>query len=311
MGPSRGHSAGGTPNDRVMHGDVVTAGNARSARRVAVGPHDRDVAQDAGVSQDLVSLVERGRIEEVSVRALRGLARALGGELRIELMFRSAELDRLIDEGHAALVGAVARRLEALGWEIRPEVSYAVSGERGSIDLVAWPAASGTLLVIEVKTELVSIEATVRKHDEKVRLAALVVEERFGWRPRRVARLLALPEDSTPRRHVQRHAAVLDAAYPLRGSAVRRWLAAPSGSMAGLWFVAHTGDGRRMAHPVRRQRIRGPERRVCRPDPHHPTSSARLHRHRRAGRRCAPPSTSPRRAWGSPATAGTDCKRGS
>ena len=74
----------------------------------------------AGVSQDVVSLAELGRIEDVSVRALRRHARALGAELRMELWFRGADLDRLLDEGHAALVGAVASRLASLGWEVRP-----------------------------------------------------------------------------------------------------------------------------------------------------------------------------------------------
>ena len=59
----------------------------------------------------------------------------------MELWFRGADLDRLLDEGHAALVGAVASRLASLGWEVRPEVSFAVYAERGSIDLVEWHAA--------------------------------------------------------------------------------------------------------------------------------------------------------------------------
>ncbi len=41
------------------------------------------------------------------------------------------ELDRLMDEGHAALVGAVVARLNSLGWETRPEVSFSVYGESG------------------------------------------------------------------------------------------------------------------------------------------------------------------------------------
>ena len=115
-----------------------------------------------------MSLVERGRIEDVSVRSLRALARAVGGELRLDLWFRGGELDRLLDEGHASLVGAIVARLEGLGWECRPEVSFAVFAERGSIDVVAWHPATRTLLVIEVKTELVSVEETLRRHDVKV-----------------------------------------------------------------------------------------------------------------------------------------------
>jgi hypothetical protein len=215
-----------------------------------------DVGNEAGLSQDLVSLVERGRLEEVSLPALRAVATALGGQLRIELSFRGAELDRLMDEGHAALVGAVASRLEALGWEVRPEVSFAVYRERGSIDLVAWHAASRTLLVVEVKTELVSVEETLRRHDAKVRLAANVVRERFGWSPVRVARLLVLPDASTPRRAVRRHDAVLSRAYPLRGTELSRWLASPAGSAGGLVFLPDTSGARGTRGPVSRRRIR-------------------------------------------------------
>jgi len=226
------------------------------ALRHRLGWRQFDVGARADLSQDVVSLVERGRIEDVSVRALRRHARSLGAELRMELWFRGAELDRLMDEGHAAIVGAVARRLEALGWETRPEVSFAVFGERGSIDLVGWHAATATLLVIEVKTELASIEETLRRHDAKVRLAAQVVAERFGWTPRRVARLLVLPDASTPRRQVGRHGDVLRAAYPLRGPALRVWLKAPSGSIAGLAFVPPTTNGRTATRAVTRRRIR-------------------------------------------------------
>ena len=73
-------------------------------------------------------------------------------------------------------------------------------GERGSIDLLAWHEASRTLLVIEFKTELTSIEETLRRHDSKVRLAPGIARERFGWDPAVDARLLVLPEDRTARR---------------------------------------------------------------------------------------------------------------
>lgn len=180
-------------------------------------------------------------------------------DVRIGLRFRGAELDRLMDEGHAALVGAVASRLQSLGWEVRPEVSFAVFAERGSIDLVAWHAASGTLLVIEVKTELVSLEETLRRHDAKVRLASKVVAERFGWQPSRVARLLVLPDGTTPRRQVTRHDGVLRTAYPLRGRALRAWLMEPSGSIAGLAYLPSTKDGRPAGRAISRRRVVRPK----------------------------------------------------
>ncbi len=139
---------------------------------------------------------------------------------------------------------------------MRPEVSYSVFGERGSIDLLAWHDPSRTLLVVEIKTELASIEATLRKLDEKVRLARAVAGERFGWRPLAIAHLLVLPAASTPRRQVQRHAAVLDRAFPARGAVVRQWLTSPAGSIGGLMFVSATRTQRGRASRVSRRRIR-------------------------------------------------------
>jgi hypothetical protein len=146
--------------------------------------------------------------------------------------------------------------LRATSWEIQPEVSYSVYGERGSIDLLAWHGGSRTLLVIEIKTELASIEETLRKHDAKVRLYRRLAAERFGWHAISVTRLLVLPSGSSPRRHVARHAALLDPVYPQRGTAVRGWLAAPDGRLAGLLFVPLTPGVRSSHRGVSRKRIR-------------------------------------------------------
>jgi hypothetical protein len=72
------------------------------------------------------------------------------------------------------------------------------------------------MLVVEVKSELTSIEATLRKLDEKVRLAGVLARDP-GWRAERSARLIVLPATTTARRAVVRHGAVLDVAAPLRG----------------------------------------------------------------------------------------------
>ncbi|MBF8290766.1 MAG: hypothetical protein HW391_1734, partial [Chloroflexi bacterium] len=127
-------------------------------------------------------------------------------------------------------------------------------------DLVGWHPASSTLLVVEVKSELVSIEETLRRHDVKARLGPRIVAERFGWAPRAVARLLVLPDESTPRRRVRRHDAVLLRAYPLRGGSVRSWLRAPVGTPGGLLFLplSVTTRDRASPRPVNRKRIRPP-----------------------------------------------------
>lgn len=231
----------------------VRVGNRFRALRHRLGWRQRDLAARAGVSQGLVSLVERGRIEAIAVGKLRRLARELDAELSPLLRWRGGDLDRLVDEAHARLVGRVVEALTGVGWECRVEVSYSVYGERGSIDVLASHAPSVTLLVVEVKTELVSIEETLRKHDEKARLAARIASEQLGWNARHVARLLVLPALSTARRRVERHAAVISAAYPMRGTQLRAWLAAPTApAVAGVLFIGAGAD----AHRAGRKRIR-------------------------------------------------------
>lgn len=225
----------------------------------------QDLAERAGVSQGSISLMERGRLEGASLRAIRAVLEPFGARAWLDVRWRDGLLDRLLDEHHASLTGTVSGVLSGWSWEVAPEVSYAVYGERGSIDLLAWHAASSTLLVVEVKSELVSIEATLRKHDEKVRLGPRIAAERFGWTPRAVAGLVVLPDERTQRRRVERHDVVLRRALPIRGRAVRAWLQRPSGSMAGLWFVTPTNDARAGSGPDTRRRVQASRPRTSEP----------------------------------------------
>ncbi|HET9456275.1 MAG TPA: hypothetical protein VFO78_02955 [Candidatus Limnocylindrales bacterium] len=104
------------------------------------------------------------------------------------MRWRGGDLDRLLDARHARLAETATRLLQAAGWEVAPEVSFSVYGERGSIVLLAWHPGTRTLLVIELESELTSIEETLRRHDTKVRLAGRIGRERFGWRAAGVAR---------------------------------------------------------------------------------------------------------------------------
>jgi hypothetical protein len=191
-------------------------------------------------SQQAVSLVECGHGDRISVRTLDRVLKALDAEADVVVRWRGGQLDRLLDEGHAALVGITARRLEEAGWLVHAEVTYAGYRDGGSIDLLAFHPARAALLVVEIKTELLSAEATLRKHDEKVRVARAIAEERFGWRAVTVSRLLVLPAASSSRRSIARHAALFDSAYPISGWDVRRWLAEPVTSVSALLFVSST-----------------------------------------------------------------------
>ncbi len=97
-----------------------------------------DLGRSAGVSQDLVSLIERGKIDGLRIRILVELARNLGADLVVTLRWRGGDLDRLLDEGHAALMARAAAILESAGWSVMPEVTFAHFADRGSIDILAW-----------------------------------------------------------------------------------------------------------------------------------------------------------------------------
>jgi transcriptional regulator with XRE-family HTH domain len=242
--------------------DDIATGRRFRALRQRLGWRQADLGARAGLAQDTVSRIERGRFDGIPVRRLRAVAHALDAQVVISIRWRGGDLDRLVDEGHAVIVGRVASLLDARGWEIRPEVTFAVYGERGSIDVLAWHPPTRTLIVVEVKTELTSVEETLRRHDVKARLAAAIAAERFGWRPAHIARLLVLPDTSTARRRVERHTSVLVRAYPHRGSVVRNWLRDPStpiasSPIAGLVFVTPTRSGRTARKRIRARPLSG------------------------------------------------------
>jgi len=224
-----------------------------------------DLAGAAGCSQNLVSLVERGHLDLLSTRVLRRLAAALDATLGLEIRWRGASLDRLLDEGHAALVAAVAESLRGLGWLVAIEVTYSEFGERGSFDLIAFHPVAKVLLVVEVKTDLPSAEATLRKLDEKARLATRVARDRLGWQPTAVARVLVVPESATLRRRIARHQVLFGRVLPQRNVAIRRWLAHPAGTMSGLWFLSLRDRRVGISGRRTRERVRRPKSTVTNP----------------------------------------------
>ncbi|HUP99194.1 MAG TPA: helix-turn-helix domain-containing protein [Aeromicrobium sp.] len=243
--------------------DDQRVGRVVRALRRRRGWRQIDLAQTAGCSQRTVSRAESGHLPAVPI--LRRILAAADASLSLDVHWRAGALDRLLDEAHAAVVGQVAELAQRLGWSVAVEVTYAEYGERGSFDLLAfWPRV-GTLLVIEIKSDLVSVEATLRKMDEKVRLAPRVAHARFGWQARLVARILAMPESSTLRRRVARQDAVLNAALPTRGAAVRTWLGQPDRGMAGIWWLSPSHRATVIRGVGGRERVRRPK---CQPPSH-------------------------------------------
>jgi transcriptional regulator with XRE-family HTH domain len=238
--------------------DVARIGRTLWVLRRRRGLRQLDVAAAAGASQSASSKAERGNLATLSLGTLRRFFAAVDAGFEGSVIWRGGALDRVLDERHAALVGVITQLLKARGWETVIEATYAVYGERGSVDILAAHARSRTILVVEVKTELTSIEQLGRKVDEKVRLARQrLCRDRFGWTPAYAGRLLVLPDLDSRRRAVHRHATVLNVSFPARGPAVRTWLRRPTGDLGGVLFVADMSAGtvgarRRGAERVRR-----------------------------------------------------------
>lgn len=200
----------------------------------------------AGVSRRAVSSLENGRARDLRLGALEGILAAVGARVDLRVLWNGPELDRLLDAGHAALGASVKRRLERWGWLVRVEVSYSRYGERGRIDLLALHPATGALLVIEIKTELVDVQALLGSLDVKARLARDVARQ-LGWQVRSVVPVIVFAEDDALRRRLRRLETLFDR-YPLRGRAAVTWLRRPVETPTGvLWITALAGSRQKLA----------------------------------------------------------------
>jgi len=216
-----------------------------------------DVATQAGVSRQTVARLERGCIDGLPVATIRLICRALDTSIQLAPRTRGPEPDRLLDARHARLVQAAIAALGP-GWAVVPEYTFNRYGERGSVDVVAWQPAAQALLLIEVKSELRDVQATLRAMDTRVRVVPGVVASERGWRTQTVGSVLALPADSTARRAVARLEGVFGAALPARTVEVRRWVRRPAGRLRGIWFLADARTVSVVRNPGGRGRIRRP-----------------------------------------------------
>lgn len=236
--------------------DLVRVGHVFRAVRVRNRWRQVDVAERAGVSATSVGRAERGQSDQLTVHALLAIATALGIRLDFEPRWRGGELGRLLSAGHSSMHDQMAtlfaRRSE---WMAQPEVSFAIYGERGVIDILAFHPASRSLLVIELKTEIVDIQAMIGTVDRYLRLASRIAAAR-GWRAAHVSGWLVVRDSMANRRRVAAHAHVLRAAFPADGRGMRRWLIQPVSSIRALSFLSdrHPRNARGSTTGVRRVR---------------------------------------------------------
>jgi transcriptional regulator with XRE-family HTH domain len=132
--------------------DAIRLGLQLRALRIRRRWRQVDVALRAGVSRGTISNLERGGLRGVSVETLVRVAAVLGADVDIRIRWHGEQLDRLLDADYASLADAFVAFLKRLGWETALEVTFAIYADRGSIDILAFHAASRTVLVVEIKT---------------------------------------------------------------------------------------------------------------------------------------------------------------
>ena len=204
-------------------------------------------AAEANPSLDVLTALFDGLGIDLEVR--------IGGSVAIDGGSRQ-------DTAHALCSGYVQRRLEAAGWKVAREVRIESGRYVGWIDLLAFDEATGTLLVIEIKTRLDDLGAIERSMDWHVR-EAMRAARRIGWRPRRVAGwLLAMATDEVEER-LRLNRGVWTQAFPARAPQLSAAVQDPgSAPLRGLalidprsrrrdWLMRARIDGRRSDAPYR------------------------------------------------------------
>jgi transcriptional regulator with XRE-family HTH domain len=215
----------------------VDVGRSVRAVRVRLRLRQQDVADSTGVSRQVVSRVECGRIDQVSLDKLRRIGDRLGIRIDLVARWRGGHLDRLLNRRHTALHEAALAVVEAApGWQVVSELSFNIRGERGVIDLVGWHAADRALLIGELKSEFVDQGDLVATMDRRRRLAVLIARER-GWDPAVIGSWVIVADNRTNRRHLAASRRLLRGAFPADGAQMAAWLRHPRASISGLSFL--------------------------------------------------------------------------
>jgi transcriptional regulator with XRE-family HTH domain len=238
--------------------DDLRFGSVIRSVRIKRRWRQRDVAGAAAVSTSTISRIERGHLDRLSLAAIRRVAAALDVRVELQARWRAGDLDRLLNAKHSAFHEEVARmfRRDLPDWVFEPEVSFAIYGERGVIDILAWHPRLRAVLVIELKTDIVDVNDLVGGVDRKRRLAWQVARER-GWEPDTVSVWVIVAAGRTNRARIAAHGGMLRAAYPMDGRRIRTWLREPNRPVAALsmWHDVHGRAPKADLRSIRRVRV--------------------------------------------------------
>jgi transcriptional regulator with XRE-family HTH domain len=186
-------------------------GLAVKSLRTAIGWSQQTLGVRAGVSQSLVSLVERGRIDDLTFGTASSLLEAMGARLlvRVDAPYLG-DRARQREPAHARMSAHTVRRLRLSGWVAASEVEVGGDRSRGWIDILAFHPETGTLLVIELKTEIHDLGQMERSLGWYER-EAFAAARRLGWRPRRaIGCLLLLASRANDERVASNRASIED-----------------------------------------------------------------------------------------------------
>lgn len=215
-----------------------------------------DLAQRAGVHRSVISRIERGQLESVSIGTILAVARALEIQVSLSARWHAGDLDRLVSGRHARLHEAVARWFadELPDWVLDPEVSFSIFGERGVIDILAWHPGHRALVIIELKTDIVDVNLLMSQMDQRRRLARDIVRER-GWDPVSISIWVIVANGRTNRARLAAHRAVLRNAFPLDGRSMQGWLRRPDRGIGALSIWERRDDGLARGELAARHRV--------------------------------------------------------
>jgi transcriptional regulator with XRE-family HTH domain len=198
-----------------------------------------DLAAAAGISPTTASRIERGHLEGVGLSAVRAVGGALDMSVQVVARWRGGELDRMLNRRHGAMHEALAQLFGMRpAWRLTPEISFSIYGERGIIDALAWHAATRSLVVIELKTEIVDVQGLLGAADRYGRLARTVARDR-GFNALAVSVWVVLADGRTNRRALAGHVTLLRSRFPVDGPGTRRWLRDPRGQVSALTFLPY------------------------------------------------------------------------
>ena len=150
--------------------DDLRLGAVCRALRRRLGWRQSDLAERVGVSQDQVSRIERGILAGMPYQTIRNVFAALGARFDGGVSWRGGELDRLLDERHAVLVGQAAAIYRAHGWEAVADQVKSEEARKGA-------------LFYAVGVENADMKTLARFSDQRapLKLKGLAFRELFRW----------------------------------------------------------------------------------------------------------------------------------